>query len=207
MAKQKDKYDWDLIWREYSTGQFSVAELSRRNGCSRAAIHKRVKKEKWTRDNSEQVRALANAKLVQEDATVAQGVTPGVTDCNLRSQTSDKKKEKSEIELAAETRVAILRDHRGDIRKLRELELKFIEELGEDPSKTVVSAYKGSIDSLDVSIPVTEKAQALNNLANVQHKRIALERTAFSLDNATDKDDGLPTVIVHDPTAPSNDNA
>lgn len=201
------KYDWDAIWREYTTGQFSDSELARRHGCSRAAIQKRVKKEKWERDNSQQVRTLANAKMVHEDAVAAHEVAPEVAGCNVRRQTSDPDKERSEIELAAETRVTVLRDHRKDIKRLREIEAQLLDELEDNPQKTFATAYKGCIDSLDINIPVTEKSQALNNLANVQHKRINLERVAFNLNDHGDEDDGLPTVIVHDPSAGGDDNA
>lgn len=190
----KPKYDWPTIRREYSTAQFSDSELARRYGCSRAALQKRVKKEKWKRDNSAEVRRVAQARMIEEDASIAKGVAGGVADPHAE------KKEKTEIELAAETRVAVLRDHRKDIRKMRELESEFLVELQNDAVKLYMCNFKGDIFSEEVGIPITEKSQALNNLATVQSKRITLERIAFNLDEDDSKDDSLPMVIVHDPS-------
>ncbi len=40
-----------------------------------------------------------------------------------------------------------------------------------------------------------ERAQAANNLANVQHKRIALERQAYNMDATGNKDDPLGAIL------------
>lgn len=49
------------------------------------------------------------------------------------------------------------------------------------PTKTYSAQHQGKILKEEIGIPVTDKCQALNNLANVQHKRIQLERQAFNL--------------------------
>ena len=92
-----------------------------------------------------------------------------------------KVRDRDEIELATETRVAVLRDHRKDIKKLRKLEDAFLSGLLDTPTKTYTAQYQGKILKEEIGIPVTDKCQALNNLANVQHKRIQLERQAFNL--------------------------
>jgi len=195
MAK-KSKFDWPTIRREYSTAQFSDSELARRHECSRGAIQLRVKKEGWQRDNSEEVRNVANAKLIALDAGLSKKKAGKKAECY--------KKEQSEIELAAETRVAVLRDHRKDIKRMRELEATFLTELLDNPTKEYMCNFKGDIYSQDTNIPVTEKSQALNSLANVQHKRITLERIAFNLNDGADKDDSLPMVVLHDPGQEEN---
>lgn len=164
------KYDWKLIEREYRTNMYSDAELSRRHGCSRTAIQKKAKKLKWTRDLSSAVRQATNAKLVQEDAKVA-GKVAG---CNAVPDSET-------IDRASDTAVEVVKCQRRDINNLRDLEAKLIEELGGEPNKLYITQHKGLIVEKVVAIPVTERAAALNNLANVQHKRIQLERQAFGI--------------------------
>jgi len=195
---KKTKYDWPTIRREYSTAQFSDSELARRHGCSRGALQKQKKKNNWQKDNSTEVRHLAQAKLISEDASIAGMVAGKGAGC----YTKDGEKEQAEIELAAETRVAVLRGHRKDISQLQELEVQLLAELLDTPKKLYMCNFQGDIFSEEVEIAVTERCQAINNLSSAVHKRVQLERQAFSLDDKDrDSTDGLPMVIVHDPGA------
>lgn len=193
------KFDWDVIHREWRTGQFSDTELSRRHGCSRQAIIKRRDKEGWLRDLSKDVREFANARMVEEDAKVAldrhevTGVTGEVTQCNARGRSRD---ELREIELAAETRVAVLREHRNDLRQMREKEHEYLEKL-DTCTVTKVFCHQGEIVSADFNVCDTDKIAALNQLMNIRHKRQLLERKAFNMDDEKD-DENEPLVIIHD---------
>jgi hypothetical protein len=167
---QKTKYDWVAIESEYRTGTFSDAELSRKYGCSRTAIQKHAKKDGWSRDLSPLVRRSLNKKLIEEDAKVASEVAG----CNVDDDES--------VERAAGTRFNVVACHRKDIKALRELETKLIAELDGNPTKLYITQYQGEIVEKEVGLTAAERAQAANNLANVQHKRIALERQAYNLD-------------------------
>ena len=169
MAEARKKYDWETIEAEYRSGQFSDAELSRRHGCSRTAIQKKVKSLGWKKDLTKAVRQSANAKLIAEDARVASEVAG----CNAKSAT----------DAAAERRVNVVLTHRKDINRLRDLEEKFLSELIDNPTKLYITQYQGQIVEKEVGIAVTDKCAALNNLANVQHKRIQLERQAFNIED------------------------
>ena len=171
------KYDWPTIKNEYRSGTYSDAELSRRHGCSRKAIQKRVEKEGWTRDLSKAVRQTFNAKMVAEDAKVARKVAA-----------DNAKADESEVDRAAEVRLDVVMLHRSDIRALREEEQRLLAELGDSPTKLWVGQYQGQVIEHKVGIAVTERASALQALAAVQHKRIQLERQAFNIDDK----DGAP---------------
>ncbi|RLB91964.1 MAG: hypothetical protein DRH10_00610 [Deltaproteobacteria bacterium] len=188
--KSRYNHDWQAIEAEYRTNQFSDAELARRHGCSRGAIQKRVKKFGWTRDLSRAVAQASKAKLIAEDAKLVAGEVAG---SNVRERNRET------IEQAAERRVAVVRLHRNDIQILRELEAKLLKELLGEPTKLYITQYKGKIVSKELSLTAAERSQAANNLANVQHKRIQLERQSFNLNDKGDDDDGLPTVETHDP--------
>jgi len=206
--KGRDRFDWDTIRREYSTGQFSPMELARRHGCSHTAIGKRVKKELWVRDNSAEVRRIAQARLIQEDAKVAEGLGES---CMVSSEVSSDETretnrkllssidlEQRELELAAETRVAVLRSHRKDLSQLRALEEELVIKM-RAAKVTKVFCYKGQIVSRDFEVCDTDKAAAAAQLASCMHKRQMLERLAFNLDDKRSSEDDLPTVIIHDP--------
>lgn len=173
---QKPKYPWDTIRKEYRTGTYSDSELARRHGCSRRAIQKRVEREGWTKDLSEAVKQSLRAKLVKEDAKVASQVAG-------RNANNE---DESDIDRAAETRLAVVQLHRKDINSLRELEAKLIDEIFNNPTKLYLAQYQGTIIQKTVGLTAAEKAMAANNLANVQHKRIALERQAFNLNDTGD---------------------
>jgi hypothetical protein len=150
----------------FRTDMYSDAELARQHGCSRTAIQKRVKAEKWSRDLSSAVRQAANAKLVQEDAKIA-GYNQG--------------SDRDTIERASDTRVDVIKSHRRDINRLCGLEETIVEKLKNSPKKTYITQFKGDIVKEDIGITVMEMSAALNNLVNTMQKRIQLERQAFNI--------------------------
>lgn len=177
----RNKYDWDTIHREYRTGLLSDSELCRKHGCSRGALQSKITLRGWTKDLTREVNQATRAALITEDAKHSSN--------QASNQAEDNAKDKDEIELAAQTRVEVVRQHRRDITKLRDLEQSLLDELGDKetkPTKVHVSNYQGVITETVLGIAVTERAAALQALAGVQHKRIALERQAFNLD----EDDG-----------------
>lgn len=187
MAKRK-KLDWEGIERDFRAGILSIIEIARRNGCSDAAIHRKAKQFGWTRALDDKVRLRARAKLVRDELRKAS------------AETSDE----DVIEEAAETIAAIQRLHRKDIRQLRELESKLIAELLGDPTKLYVTQYQGEIVEKELCLTASERAQAANNLANVQHKRIQLERQAYSMNDQDTNEDEKVTKIVYEIVASPN---
>jgi hypothetical protein len=184
------RYDWQKIESEYRVGTYSDAELARRYGCSRGALQKHVKKGGWKKDLTKAVRTFVKSKLVAEDAKRAKektgGGSKGVAGNNAKKRTAT---HDEEVELAADTRFQVQVLHRKDITALRELEASLIAELQGNPTKLYITQYQGDIIQQEVGLTAAERAQAANNLANVQHKRIQLERQAYNLDDDDDKGD------------------
>jgi predicted DNA-binding protein YlxM (UPF0122 family) len=161
--------DWEAIEQEFRAGQLSVADIARKHDISHQAIFQRAKRKGWKRDLTAAVKNRTQQKLVADVAD--------------RNATDD------EIAEAAADRAAnIVRSHRADIAALRELEANLIKELDSNPTKLYISTYRGKIIEKTVSLTASERAQAANNLANVQHKRIQLERQAFSIGSDSDED-------------------
>ena len=164
----KKKVDWIELEKEYRAGQKSIRELARLYNCSAQAIVKHAKKYNWNRDLSDSVRKAIRAKLNQVDSKV---------------DTDNVKVDSEIIEQASETGLQLVLSHRKDIASLRKLEEQLISELTDNPTKLYLAQYQGEIIEKTVGLTASEKSMAANNLANVQHKRIQLERQAFNIDS------------------------
>jgi hypothetical protein len=171
--KKRRIIDWPAIEREYRTGIYSNAELARTYGVDRTAISKRASRHGWKRDLSARVRERTRQKIVTDDVT-------DVTGGNAKDE--EEFTEEEIVEAAARTRVYLLRDHRKDISALRKAETELIKEIDGKPKKTWVGQFQGKVITKSFGIAATERASALQALAGVQHKRIALERQAFGID-------------------------
>jgi Lhr-like helicase len=176
MATKRKKIDWEAIEREYRAGVLSIREIARQFKCTDGAIRNKAKKYGWQRDLSEKVRKRAQQKLLRK---------------NVRTSNAD---DESIIEEASNRIVAIQRLQRKDINALRELEASLISEIKGSPTKLYITQYQGQIIEKPVDLTAAERSQAANNLANVQHKRIALERQAYGMDDG-DSGVGLDELI------------
>jgi len=185
--KTKQKVlDWEGIEREYCANQISIKEIGRRFGCSDTAISKKAKENGWKRTLANRVRARVKEELVRGE--VCEEVCGEVCGNNAN--------EKEIVEHAAKRGAEVIRLHRKDVQKMRDMEEKLLGELGDDPTKVHVSQYKGEIYTKTLSLTVSEKAGALQALANVQHKRIQLERQAYNLNDGEEVSDNPLTGLL-----------
>ena len=128
---------------------------------------KKRKKIEWERDLSKKVRQEVRSKVV-------------------RSQVRTAASEKEIIDEAATAGAQIIELHRVGIKNLRKLEEELTQELRESPTKLYLAQYGGEIIEKEYEITVTERISSLQALANTMHKRIQLERQAYSLDEERD---------------------
>lgn len=201
-GKGKAAVDWERIEADYRAGILSLREIASANGnVTEGAIRKRAKRDDWSRDIANKIKARA------DDLVRKAEVRSEVRKENAGS-------EKSVIEANAEAIVSVRLSHRSDIRTGRELvrgmleELRaqsvdpaLLEELGEmmrnpdergvdklnDVYKKVIG-FGGRVDN------VKKLSEALKNL-------IALEREAYGLAEAqkielTGKDGGPVTAMT-----------
>lgn len=168
-TRRFENLDWESIQKEYVAGQLSLKEIGRQHGCSDTAIRLKAKEFGWQRRLDEKVRAEILAKLLREE---------------LREKKQLQASDEEIIEAAAERGAAVVRVQRADIEKLRAVEMRLLKELGDEdnpPTKSFCSVTQGVVEITPIPIPVTERASSLMALANVQHRRIQLERQAYSL--------------------------
>lgn len=187
---EKSKADWEAIRKDYRANVMSVCAIARKYDVSDAAIHQKKKRDeargegaRWERDLTQDIKARRKALLIRDSVRKA----------NAESEDL--------IEASAMETVAVVREHRKDIAALKALEQKLISELNDpnnQPTKVHISSYQGEITETVLGLTVSERAQAAQNLASVQHKRIALERQAFNIndDDLTDGYDEIKIVAV-----------
>ncbi len=159
--------DWEAIEREYRAGQLSVVEIARQNKISHTAIQKRAAKGHWQRDLTDKVRREARARLAAEVAEVAPEVANQVAENNARKAVDD----------AAARTVAIVREHRQDIARLRRIAAELARRL-EDRLTNGPGALECVGDKESLS-------DVLEKLSRAGTRLIQLERQAFNLDAET----------------------
>jgi hypothetical protein len=166
--------DWESIHEEYVAGQFSLKEIARQHGCSDTAIRLKAKELGWQRRLAERVREQVREKLLRGGCT-------GDTNANQLPATDDQI-----VDVASDRGAEVVRLDRNDINKLRQIEQRLLNELGDPnnpPQKTHVSSHMGMVTVTPLPLTLPEKCSALQALANVQYRRIQLERQAYNLDD------------------------
>lgn len=172
----RKKIDWDVIEKEYRAGQLSNVQIGQNYGVSEAAIRKKAKQEGWRKDLADRVRQEIKEKLVRGEV---RGEVRGPNAKPAAEKATDKKI----VDEVAERGVRLVLEQRKDIENLRRLEDLLINELMGTPTKVHVSQHQGKVTKTVLSLTAAERAQAANNLANVQHKRIQLQRQNYNLDD------------------------
>lgn len=183
---KKSATDWEAIEREYRAGQLSEAQIARQHNISRAAIQKRARKNGWSRDLTEKVKAEIAARLVAEGLQAS--------------------RDAATIEQAAERGVAIVVSHRSDIQANRSAVTALIQELIEvnahrsEIEDDIIAETEGDKDGkrrarMLAAVALPSRASVAGTLANALKTLIPLERQAFNLGNegdGSDKADAAP---------------
>ena len=185
-AANRKQFDWEAIEKEYRAGQLSIREIGRQLGPAAQTIIDRAKRKGWTRDLSSKVKQSIKAKLIKADTDTS---TDKKADKGVSVDKDNATSEKDIIDTASDRGVSVILLQRQDINKLKKEEQRILDDLGDNPTKLYLAQYQGKIIKKTVGLTVSEQASALQALANVQHKRIALERQAFGLDD--DKGEGV----------------
>lgn len=171
----RSKADWEAIEREYRAGQISVNALAKSYGITEGAIRKRAKKESWPRDMTQAVREEVRSELVRSE----------VRDSNVRTAVSD----------AAARGVEVIRSHRKDIARGREITARLLDELDTTTSRlgeleeligdeTAKDKSPQRRLAMERAISLPSRASAMASLAVSMQRLVGLERQAFNLDEA-----------------------
>nr|DAO28019.1 MAG TPA: type AsnC-type helix-turn-helix domain [Caudoviricetes sp.] len=196
------KPDWEAIESAYRAGVLSVRELAGKYGISHQAISKRAKKDGWERDLKAKVQAKADALVAKRE--VARQVA-----------TESTISERQLIEATAEVIATVRMEHRGDIRRARELTNTLFDELGAQCADVSALERLGDImfdpddkgrDRLNeiyqkvISLP--SRVKSMKDLSDSLKTLIGLEREAYSIENKAETKEVTHNVML----VPTSDN-
>ncbi len=188
--------DWDIVEREYRAGQLAVAEIGRQHSVSHTAINKRAKKHGWTRSLAAKVRQAVSDRLVSGE----------VSEANAQEA----------VDIAARRGVEVVRSHRRDIGRGRDVLARLVEELDmvtahreeiAEEIEAFVEIEAGDSDAAKAraekrraamhrAISLSSRAGAMMSLSSAMKNVVVLERQAFGLDEpGGDPPGASPTVI------------
>lgn len=173
--------DWEAIESAYRAGVLSLREIASQHGISDTAIRKRAKKEEWTRDLAAKVKAKAD-DLVRKREVRAK----------VRSENQISEREL--VEATAEAIANVRMEHRGDIKRARELANLLFSELSAECTdveslhklgELMLSPDEKGQDKLNdlyhkiISMP--QRVKSMKDLSETLKTLIGLEREAYSI--------------------------
>ncbi|MDU1953482.1 MAG: helix-turn-helix domain-containing protein [Atlantibacter hermannii] len=196
------KPDWEAIESAYRAGVLSVRELAGKYGISHQAISKRAKKDGWERDLKAKVQAKADALVAKRE--VARQVA-----------TESTISERQLIEATAEVIATVRMEHRGDIRRARELtntlfdelagecgDVAALEQLGEMMRREDDKGMDKLNDLYHKIISLPSRVKSMKDLSDSLKSLIGLEREAYSIENKAEAKEVTHNVML----VPTSDN-
>ncbi|HHJ4333021.1 MULTISPECIES: hypothetical protein [Enterobacteriaceae] len=196
------KPDWEAIESAYRAGVMSLREIASQNGISEGAIRKRAKRDEWSRDLNAKVKERAD-DLVRKAEVRKQ----------VRSETV--LSERVLIEATAEVIATVRMEHRGDIRRAREITNALFDELGAECADVASLRKLGELmlepdengrDKLNeiyhsiISMP--ERVKAVKALSDAMKNLVGLERQAYDIGEKEPAKDVTHNVML----VPTSDN-
>ncbi|WP_145556013.1 hypothetical protein [Yersinia canariae] len=186
------KPDWEAIESAYRAGLMSLREIASQHNISEGAIRKRAKRDDWSRDLSAKIKERAE-DLVRKEEVRKQ----------VRTETT--LTERVLIEASAEVIANVRMEHRGDIRRAREITSALFDELGAECAdieslrklgELMLDPDENGRDRLNEVyqsiIALPERVKAVKALSDAMKNLIGLERQAYDIgddkgDNAVSK--------------------
>ncbi|MEC3991239.1 hypothetical protein [Proteus mirabilis] len=180
MAKRPD---WEAIESAYRAGMMSIREIASQYEITHQAISKRAKKEGWERDLKAKVKARAENLVAKREVASLVATEKAISERQL-------------IEANAEVIANVRMEHRGDIRRARELTNNLFDELSAECADVPALRKLGELmfspddngrDKLNeiyhsiISLP--ERVKSAKALSETLKNLVGLERQAYGLDD------------------------
>lgn len=177
------KPDWEAIESAYRAGLLSIREIASQHGITHGAINKRAKRDGWERDLSSKIKNKADSLVSKKEVST-------------QVSSENKLNERILIEANAEVIASVRMEHRGDIRKARNITNALFEELGAECADIEAFKKLGELlanpdqhgrDKLNevymsvISMP--ERVKSMKALSETLKNLITLERQAYNIDD------------------------
>lgn len=186
------KPDWEAIESAYRAGVLSVREIASHHGLTHTSINKRAKRDGWERDLKAKVKAKADALVSKREVSRQVSTETALTERQL-------------IEASAEVIANVRMQHRGDIKRARELANALLDELAGECSDVSALNELGEMlrqpddkgmdklnDLYQKVISMPSRVKAMKDLGDTLKTLIGLEREAYDITAGNDSDDDTP---------------
>ncbi|MFP1759822.1 hypothetical protein [Lonsdalea quercina] len=176
------KPDWEAIESAYRAGLMSIREIASQHGITHGAINKRAKRDGWERDLKAKIKAKADALVSKREVS-------------SKVSTETATNERILIEANAEVIATVRMEHRGDIRKARNIANSLFDELEAECADVGALQELGALmhqpddkgqDKLNeiyhkvISMP--GRVKSMKDLSDTMKTLIGLERQAYDID-------------------------
>ncbi|MGY8873086.1 MAG: hypothetical protein ACKVJE_21895 [Pseudomonadales bacterium] len=173
MNKKKRGIDWEEIGPKidqiYRAGSLSNSKLAKEVGISRQTLLNYIQRQGLTRDLKDKIAQRVDVVL-----------NTGLAKARLTGNEGDAERDSIIVEEVAATHVEVVRSHRVDIRRLRDITNGLASKL-----ENRVASGKEIVEvegkEVEISLDLEKEAKTLNSLTNSMQKLIDLERMAFGI--------------------------
>ncbi|WP_338637030.1 hypothetical protein V6L80_00950 [Erwinia persicina] len=174
--------DWEAIESAYRAGLMSLREIASQHSISEGAIRKRAKRDDWSRDLAAKVKERADDLVRKQEV-------------RKQVRTESALSERVLIEATAEVIACVRMEHRGDIKRARQITNSLFDELGAECADVASLEKLGEMmfspddkgqDRLNeiyhkvISMP--ERVKSVKALSDALKNLISLERQAYDID-------------------------
>lgn len=173
--------DWEAIESAYRAGLMSIREIASQHGITHGAINKRAKRDGWERDLKAKIKAKADSLVSKREVSTQVSTEKALSERIL-------------IEANAEVIANVRMEHRGDIRRAREITNALFDELGAECADIDALRKLGELmlqpdengrDRLNEIyqsiIALPERVKAVKALSDAMKNLIGLERQAYDI--------------------------
>ncbi|MGE4778059.1 hypothetical protein [Yersinia enterocolitica] len=177
------KPDWEAIESAYRAGLMSIREIASQHGITHGAINKRAKRDGWERDLKAKIKAKADSLVSKREVSTQVSTEKALSERIL-------------IEANADVIANVRMEHRGDIRRAREITNALFDELGAECADIEALRKLGELmlqpdengrDRLNEVyqsiIALPERVKAMKALSESLKNVIGMERQAYNIDD------------------------
>lgn len=173
--------DWEAIESAYRAGLLSVREIASQHGITHGAINKRAKRDGWERDLKAKIKAKADALVSKREVSSKVSTETATTERIL-------------VEANAEVIANVRMEHRGDIRRARNIanillaeleaecnDVAALEQLGELLRREDDKGMDKLNDLYHKVISMPGRVKSMKDLSDTLKNLIGLERQAYDI--------------------------
>lgn len=170
----KVQYDWELIEKDWRTGQFSNRELSDLYGPTHSFIARKAREKGWKKD------LIDDYQKELKNQSIKDSTHDEYTLCTLKTD-EEIQDDKETIQKAVDVAIKVVREHKSQIKGLRDIYSKLYEKV-----ITAIDEKPDSKERLPSLIGFKNYHESLfdilSKMSGVTANIIKAERQAFNMD-------------------------